>query len=199
MSIQRDGLRINKQIKSLVCVFCVRREDLWGEASRARQTLLDARLFLAFMPKGGTIGLDGVRFLLGGSGSIENWRSAWRLSLREVLSLIDQQRELQWREKLLFRAGRRRAADTLKSHAAHNLLPSMRAAVLGGKHTELLSMLDSGEEKMHSHRSAINCVLLLCSVLYGHIHIPSSLCLSVYLPACFFLFQWLHRVLLIWV
>ncbi|XP_053497718.1 L-fucose kinase isoform X1 [Ictalurus furcatus] len=121
----------------------IQREDLWGEASRARQTLLDARLFLAFMPKGGTIGLDGVRFLLGGSGSIENWRSAWRLSLREVLSLTDQQRELQWREKLLFRAGRRRAADTLKSHAAHNLLPSMRAAVLGGKHTELLSMLDS--------------------------------------------------------
>ncbi|KAB5565944.1 hypothetical protein PHYPO_G00247350 [Pangasianodon hypophthalmus] len=121
----------------------IQREDLWGAASGARQTLLDARLFLAFMPKGGTVGLDGVRFLLGGSGSIESWRSAWRLSLREVLSLTDQQRELQWREELLFSAGRRRAADTLKSHAAHNLLPCMRAAVLGGKHIELLSTLDS--------------------------------------------------------
>lgn len=103
------------------------------------------------MPKGGTVGLDGVRFLLGGSGNIETWRSAWRLSLREVLSLTDQQHELQWQEKLLFSAGRRRAADTLKSHAAHNLLPSMRAAVLGGKHRELLSTLDSGKEKMNTH------------------------------------------------
>ncbi|MCI4382100.1 hypothetical protein PGIGA_G00259750 [Pangasianodon gigas] len=121
----------------------IQREDLWGAASGASQTLLDARLFLAFMPKGGTVGLDGVRFLLGGSGSIESWRSAWRLSLREVLSLTDQQRELQWREELLFSAGRRGAADTLKSHAAHNLLPCMRAAVLGGKHIELLNTLDS--------------------------------------------------------
>ncbi|KAM9495286.1 L-fucose kinase isoform 2-T2 [Clarias gariepinus] len=121
----------------------IQQEDLWGAVAEAGQTLLDARLFLAFIPKGGTTGLDGVRFLLGGCGSVETWRSAWRLSLREVLSLTDQQCELQWREELLFSAGRRRAADTLKSHAAHNLLPCMRAAVLGGKHTELLSTLDS--------------------------------------------------------
>ncbi|KAK2834608.1 hypothetical protein Q7C36_015309 [Tachysurus vachellii] len=121
----------------------IQREDLWGAESGAGQTLLDARLFMAFMPKGGTTGLDGVHFLLGGSGSIKSWRSAWRLSLREVLFLTDQQRELQWREELLFSAGRRRAADTLKSHAAHNLLPCMRAAVLGGKQTELLNTLDS--------------------------------------------------------
>lgn len=131
-----------------VCVcFRHRREDLWGAERGTGQTLLDARLFMAFMPKGGTTGLDGVHFLLGGSGNIKSWRSAWRLSLREVLSLTDQQRELQWREELLFSAGRRRAADTLKSHAAHNLLPCMRAAVLGGKQTELLNTLDSGEEK----------------------------------------------------
>lgn len=128
--------------------FCLRQEDLWGAASGARGTLLDARLFLAFMPKEGTAGLDGVRFLLGASGSIESWRSAWRLSLREVLFLADHQRELEWREELLFSAGRRKAADTLKSHAAHNLLPCIRAAVLGGRHMELLSTLDSGEEKI---------------------------------------------------
>lgn len=140
----------------LVCVLCLRPVDLWGAASGSRQTLLDARLFLAFMPKGGTIGLDGVHFLLGGSGSIKSWRSAWRLSLREVLSLTDQKLELQWREKLLFSAGRRSAADTLKSHAARNLLPCMRAAVLGRRHRELLSTLDSGEEKMDSQHSASN-------------------------------------------
>lgn len=128
--------------------FFPRREDLWGATSGAHQTLLDARLFSAFAPKGGTIGLDGVHFLLGSSGNLKSWKSAWRLSLREVLSLTDQQRELQWREELLFSAGRRRVTDTLKNHGAHNLLPCMRAAVLGGKHTELLNTLDSGEEKI---------------------------------------------------
>ncbi|KAI5614886.1 L-fucose kinase [Silurus asotus] len=121
----------------------IQREDLWGAASGASQTLLDARLFLAFVPKRGSVGLDGIRFLLGSPGSIEDWRSAWRLSLREVLSLTDQQSELQWREEMLFSAARRRAVDTLKGHKSHNLLPCMRAVVLGGRHSDLLSTLDS--------------------------------------------------------
>ncbi|TSK13521.1 L-fucose kinase [Bagarius yarrelli] len=121
----------------------IQKKDLWGAESEECQTLLNARLFLAFMPKGGMAGLDGVRFLLGDSGNIESWRSAWRLSLKEVLSLTDQQQELQWREELLYNAGRKRAADTLNSHSAHNLLPCMRAAVVGGKHAELLNTLDS--------------------------------------------------------
>lgn len=149
----------NSSEKSLaltkICL-CLRREDLWGAASGARQTLLDARLFVAFLPKGGAVGLDGVRLLLGGSGNTESWRSAWRLSLREVLFLTDQQRELRWRENLLFSAGRRRAADTLTSRAADNLLPCMRATVLGGKHSELLSTLDAGEKSADSPRSAVN-------------------------------------------
>ncbi|KAF7701866.1 hypothetical protein HF521_001149 [Silurus meridionalis] len=121
----------------------IQREDLWGAASGASQTLLDARLFLAFVPKRGSVGLDGIRFLLGSPGSIEDWRSAWRLSLREVLSLTDQQSELQWREEMLFSAARRRAVDTLKGHKSHNLLPCMRAVVLGGRQSDLLSTLDS--------------------------------------------------------
>uniref|UniRef100_A0A4W4DQH7 L-fucose kinase n=1 Tax=Electrophorus electricus TaxID=8005 RepID=A0A4W4DQH7_ELEEL len=108
-----------------------------------RRCLLDARLFPVFKPHGGAVGLEGVRFLLGGSGTTESWRAAWRLSLKEVLSLADQQGELRWREELFFSAGRRRAVDTLKGHTDHNLLPSIRAAVLGGQQGALLQALDS--------------------------------------------------------
>lgn len=130
-----------------ICMFvCNRPEDLWGSESGASHSLLDARLFPVFMPKGGPVGLEGLSFLLGGSGSVDRWRAAWRLSLREVLSLTDQQEELRWREELFFSAGRRRAEDTLKGHTDHNLLPSIRAAVLGGQQEQLLQTLDSGKE-----------------------------------------------------
>ncbi|XP_007235113.3 L-fucose kinase [Astyanax mexicanus] len=118
-------------------------EELWGAESGACRCLLDARLFPVFVPKGGPVGLEGVSFLLGSSGSAESWRAAWRLSLREVLSLTDQQEELQWREKLFFSSGQRRAVDTLRGHTDHNLLPFIRAAVLGGQQGELLEALDS--------------------------------------------------------
>ncbi|KAL7867613.1 hypothetical protein SRHO_G00089970 [Serrasalmus rhombeus] len=121
----------------------IKPEELWAADSGLCRSLLDARLFPVFMPKGGPVGMEGVSFLLGGSGSAESWRAAWRLSLREVLSLTDQQGELHWREELFFSAGRRRAEDTLKGHTDHNLLPSIRAAVLGGQQGELLQTLDS--------------------------------------------------------
>ena len=93
------------------------------------------------------MGLDqgGVAWLLGGAGSLERWRGAWRLSLGELLSLTDQEAELQWREELLFLAGRRRVIDTLTSQSDACLLPCFRAAVLGGQQGELLKTLDSSE------------------------------------------------------
>ncbi|XP_062849858.1 L-fucose kinase [Trichomycterus rosablanca] len=134
--------------------FCSRRgikqEELWGAESGVSRTLLDARLFPAFTPRGGAVGLEGVSFLLCGSGNTESWRSAWRLSLREVLSLTDQQEELQWREQLMFSAGQRRAVEALKNHTNLNLLPLIRAAVLQGRHEELLSTLDSVASGSHA-------------------------------------------------
>ena len=99
------------------------------------------------------MGLGGVRWLLGGAGAgggagaweAGQWRAAWRLSLREVLSCLDQQGELRWREELFFHAARRRAGDALKGRTDRNLLPSIRSAVLGGQQEALLRALDSGK------------------------------------------------------
>lgn len=121
-----------------------RPEDLWG--SGRSQSLMEARLFPVFQPRGGAVGLEvGVCWLLGGPGALEQWRAVWRLSLREVLSLTDQEGELRWREALFFQVGRRRVMDNLKSQSDRGLLPSFRAAVLGGQHEELLCTLDSSE------------------------------------------------------
>ncbi|TRY65154.1 hypothetical protein DNTS_002035 [Danionella cerebrum] len=76
-------------------------------------------------------------------GSLESWKEAWRLSLRDLLTLTDQQTELRWREELFFRIGRRTAVDALQSHQGLSLLPFFRAAALGSQQDELLQALDS--------------------------------------------------------
>lgn len=92
------------------------------------------------------MGLEGgVGWLLGGSGSLQMWREAWRLSLKEVMAFTHQEAELQWREELLFLAGRRRVCDALCNGTDVCLLPCFRAAVLGGQHRALLETLDNSE------------------------------------------------------
>uniref|UniRef100_A0A8C1XQL6 Fucose kinase n=1 Tax=Cyprinus carpio TaxID=7962 RepID=A0A8C1XQL6_CYPCA len=116
---------------------------LWGPERTEPCCLLDARLFPVFMPHSGPVGLEGVCWLLGGAGGLDSWREAWRLSLRDILILTDQQRELRWREELFFSVGRRRAVDTLQGHMNLSLQPFFRAAALAGQQEELLQVLDS--------------------------------------------------------
>ncbi|XP_044048231.1 L-fucose kinase [Siniperca chuatsi] len=116
-------------------------EELWVRGEQ--RSLLEARLFPVLHPRGGAVGLEGgVGWLLGGGGCLRRWREAWRLSLKEVMSLTHQEAELQWREELLFLAGRRRATDALRSRTDVCLLPCFRAAVLGGQQGALLGTLD---------------------------------------------------------
>lgn len=116
---------------------------LWGPERKESGCLLDARLFPVFMPHSGPVGLEGVCWLLGGPGTLDSWKEAWRISLRDILILTDQQTELHWREELFFSVGRRRAVDTLKGHRGLNLLPFFRAAALAGQQEALLQALDS--------------------------------------------------------
>uniref|UniRef100_A0A3P8Z5B0 L-fucose kinase n=1 Tax=Esox lucius TaxID=8010 RepID=A0A3P8Z5B0_ESOLU len=137
-------------------------DDLWG--SGRSQSLMEARLFPVFRPRGGSVGLEmGVCWLLGGAGELEHWRAAWRLSLREVLYLTDQEGELRWKEVLFFQAGRRRVLDNLKSQSNSGMLPIFRAAVLGGQHTELLHTLDSSDQE--NLGVAARCLACIADVL----------------------------------
>ncbi|XP_043083720.1 L-fucose kinase isoform X2 [Puntigrus tetrazona] len=121
----------------------IKPQYLWTPERTESCCLLDARLFPVFLPRSGPAGLEGVCWLLGGAGGLESWREAWRLSLRDILILTDQQMELRWREELFFRVGRRRAVDALRGHTNLSLLPFFRAAALAGQQEELLQVLDS--------------------------------------------------------
>ncbi|XP_053282554.1 L-fucose kinase [Pleuronectes platessa] len=117
-------------------------EEIW--VGGGQRSLLEARLFPVLHPRGGAVGLEGgVGWLLGGDGCLRWWREAWRLSLKEVLSLTRQEAELHWREELLFLAGRRRVFDALMSQTDICLLPCFKAAVLGGQQGALLETLDN--------------------------------------------------------
>uniref|UniRef100_A0A3P8Z6B1 L-fucose kinase n=1 Tax=Esox lucius TaxID=8010 RepID=A0A3P8Z6B1_ESOLU len=145
-------------------------DDLWG--SGRSQSLMEARLFPVFRPRGGSVGLEmGVCWLLGGAGELEHWRAAWRLSLREVLYLTDQEGELRWKEVLFFQAGRRRVLDNLKSQSNSGMLPIFRAAVLGGQHTELLHTLDSiaagSQENLGVAARCLACIADVLGCLAG--------------------------------
>uniref|UniRef100_A0A7N5ZT94 L-fucose kinase n=1 Tax=Anabas testudineus TaxID=64144 RepID=A0A7N5ZT94_ANATE len=117
-------------------------EELWARGEQ--RSLLEARLFPVLHPRKGAVGVEaGIGWLLGGAGCLQRWREAWRLSLKEVLSLTHQEAELQRREELLFLAGRRRVFDSLMSRTDVCLLPCFRAAVLGGQQGALLETLDN--------------------------------------------------------
>ncbi|XP_033970067.1 LOW QUALITY PROTEIN: L-fucose kinase, partial [Trematomus bernacchii] len=118
-------------------------EELWVRGGR--RCLMEARLFPVLSPRGGAVGEEGgVCWLMGGAGGgLGRWREAWRLSLKEVLSLTCQEAELRWREELLFLGGRRRVREELRGRSHVCLLPCFRAAVQGGQQGALLQTLDS--------------------------------------------------------
>ncbi|XP_045897534.1 L-fucose kinase-like, partial [Micropterus dolomieu] len=89
------------------------------------------------------------------------------------MSLTHQEAELQWREELLFLAGRRRVADSLRRRSDVCMLPSFRAAVLGGRQEALLEALDgiaagSGQQGAESGAElgvAARCLSCIADVL----------------------------------
>uniref|UniRef100_A0A3B4AQW3 Uncharacterized protein n=1 Tax=Periophthalmus magnuspinnatus TaxID=409849 RepID=A0A3B4AQW3_9GOBI len=116
-------------------------EELWCHGEQ--RCLLGARLFPVLRPRAGVLGLEGgVAWLLGGGANgLQSWRDAWRLSLKEVMSLTHQEAELHWREELLYLSGRRRVRDALIGRSDVCLLPCFRAAVMGGQQGALLETL----------------------------------------------------------
>lgn len=122
-----------------------RPEELWIRGKE--RSLLEARLFPALDPKDGALSLERSAgcLLAGDKDSLHRWRQAWRLSLKEVMSLAHQEAELHWRDDLLFKVGRVRVVDALQGRQDVCLLPCFRAAVLGSQQRLLLETLDNSK------------------------------------------------------
>uniref|UniRef100_A0A8C7Z030 L-fucose kinase n=1 Tax=Oryzias sinensis TaxID=183150 RepID=A0A8C7Z030_9TELE len=155
---------LNQKWSIFFCRTGIQPEELWIKGEQ--RSLLDARLFPVLHPRGGTLSVEGgAGWLLGGAGSLQRWRESWRISLREVLSLTCQEAELQWREELLFLAGRKRVTDALQSRSNVCLLPCFRAAVLRGHQGALLETLDNSESLWEKLGAAARCLSCIADVL----------------------------------
>nr|XP_058947533.1 L-fucose kinase-like [Pocillopora verrucosa] len=73
---------------------------------------------------------------------ILRWRSSVRLSLKEIMSLIDSSSEFAWRKKLWFEIGKAQVNNTLKNCTNDCLLPFLKGCVKEGFAKDTLDILD---------------------------------------------------------
>ena len=75
------------------------------------------------------------------------WRSAIRLSLQDILSLLDLNAEFDWKRRLWFEIGKAQAESTLRDCKNDCLLPFFRSCVQEGFAKDILKVLDQGNNR----------------------------------------------------
>ncbi|XP_069757073.1 L-fucose kinase isoform X3 [Narcine bancroftii] len=121
----------------------IRKEEVWAP-SLEQNNLLNAQLF-PVLHVSQPLGVEDVLWLLGrGSGwHLRKWQSAWRLSMREILSCLDQHAELNWRQQLFLARAQHQVVSTLHARRDSSLCPLIRAAVCEGYEQQILHTLDT--------------------------------------------------------
>ncbi|XP_051884438.1 L-fucose kinase isoform X2 [Pristis pectinata] len=121
----------------------IKKEEMWAP-SRLENNLLNAQLF-PILHASEPIGLEDVLWLLGRQDGrdLRKWQSAWRLSMREILSCLDQQAELAWRQQLFLARAQHQVQSTLHTRRDSSLCPLIRAAVCEGHEQQILHTLDT--------------------------------------------------------
>ncbi|XP_067853740.1 L-fucose kinase [Heptranchias perlo] len=123
----------------------IKKDDVWNPGTlEDDQCLLNAQLFPvfhAFEP----ISMGDVLWFLGSERGqhVKKWHSAWRMSMKEVLSCLDQQAELAWRQQLFLTRAQRKLQSTLLARKDNSLWPLIRAAVCEGHDQQILNTLDT--------------------------------------------------------
>ena len=67
-----------------------------------------------------------------------------RLSLKEIMSLVDLTAEFEWRRKLWFQIGKATVENTLRNNRNDCLLPFFRSCTQEGFEKDILEVLDQG-------------------------------------------------------
>ncbi|XP_072374710.1 L-fucose kinase isoform X2 [Scyliorhinus torazame] len=150
----------------------IKKEAVWGPGIlEDDQCLLNAQLFPVFHVTE-PIGMEDVLwFLRAGRGQfLMKWQSAWRLSIREILSCLDQQAELAWRQQLFLSQAQRKVKSTLLAHKDNSLWPLIRAAVCEGNEQQILNTLDgvaTATEDMGVAARTLACVADVLGCMAG--------------------------------
>ena len=87
------------------------------------------------------------------------WRSAIRLSLQDILSLLDLNAEFDWKRRLWFEIGKAQAESTLRDCKNDCLLPFFRSCVQEGFAKDILKVLDQGKRSLQTRGSPRNLIL----------------------------------------
>lgn len=123
------------------------KEDLWSlDVENDDQTIMTAKLFPVFHATE-SVGLKEILWLQGQvedkDGSIlRRWRSAWRLSLQEILSLISIEEEFKWKRELFYGVCKKKIEDGLKEKKNIGFRSIYTSAVVDGFSEDILKMLD---------------------------------------------------------
>ncbi|XP_041455292.1 L-fucose kinase-like [Lytechinus variegatus] len=146
----------------------VDREDLWAaNLSDYERTLYNAKLF-PVMACQNSIGMKEALWLLNGEKDedmLERWRSAWRLSLEEIMTNIDLSSEFQWRREMFTDVGLIRVEDILMNSRNQGVLPFLKCAVIEGCAQQMLDTLDAIACKCNSAGIAARCLACIADVL----------------------------------
>ena len=87
------------------------------------------------------------------------WRSSIRLSLQDILSLLDLNAEFDWKRRLWFEIGKAQAETTLRDCKNDCLLPFFRSCVQEGFAKDILKVLDEGKRSLPTRGSPRNLIL----------------------------------------
>ena len=84
------------------------------------------------------------------------WRLSIRLSLQDILSLLDLNAEFDWKRRLWFEIGKAQAETTLRDCKNDCLLPFFRSCVQEGFAEDILKVLDQGKRSLQTRGSPRN-------------------------------------------
>lgn len=142
----------------------IRSSELWRpDLSEKEQSFFTAKLFQVFCPVENLLLCD-MMWLRGGTPTpvaVKNWRYSWRLSLKEILDMIDVAGEFEWRRRLYFEVGKRRMNETLMTARDNCLLPFFKNCVVENYAIELLKELDKvacNSESPHYVARTLSCI-----------------------------------------
>ncbi|PVD20708.1 hypothetical protein C0Q70_18867 [Pomacea canaliculata] len=123
-------------------------EDLWAtETDNDQQTVLTARLFPVFHAME-NVGLKELLWLQGqipdtsSKDFLKRWRTSWRLSLAEILSFVDLEAELQWRNMLFYQVAEQEVENALTNSLHQGFNSLYTSATVDGFSKQILAMLD---------------------------------------------------------
>ncbi|XP_056009006.1 L-fucose kinase-like isoform X1 [Ostrea edulis] len=124
------------------------KEDLWGtDVENEDQSMFQAKLF-PILHATDSIGLEDLLWIQGAVPDedrtrFKRWQSSWRLSMKEILSFVNAEQELQCRREMFYEVKKEEISDALIQKLHKGFHPIYNSAGIDGFSISILEKLDS--------------------------------------------------------